>query len=65
AARRTPGEARYCVAEHWVGGRVALGLAHAGLARARKGKPGARLLFALALLILFLSIPWFRPLVRV
>ena len=63
-AVRTPGEARYFVAEHWVGGLVALGLAHAGLARARKGKPWARLLFALALGVLALSIPWFRPLLR-
>ncbi|WP_022797455.1 hypothetical protein [Thermus islandicus] len=61
---RTPGEARYFVAEHWVGGVVALGLAHAGLSQARKGKPRARLLFALALLVLALSIPWFRPLLR-
>ncbi|MEZ0348848.1 MAG: hypothetical protein ABWJ90_10135 [Thermus sp.] len=58
------GEARYFVAEHWVGGLVALGLAHAGLAQARKGKPRARLLFGLALLVLLLSIPWFRPLFR-
>lgn len=61
---RTPGEARYFVAEHWVGGLVALGLAHAGLAQARKGRPRARLLFTLALLVLLLSIPWFRPLLR-
>mgnify|MGYP001773986813 CR=1 FL=1 len=64
AALATPGEARFFVAEHWVGGLVALGLAHAGLARARKGRPGARLLFALALGALLLSVPWFRPLVR-
>lgn len=61
---QTPGEARYFVAEHWVGGLLALGLAHAGLAQARKGKPRARLLFALALGLLLLSIPWFRPLLR-
>ncbi len=61
---RTPGEARYFVAEHWVGGLLALGLAHGGLAQARKGKPLARLLFALAFLVLLLSIPWFRPLFR-
>ncbi|WP_338064532.1 hypothetical protein [Thermus brockianus] len=58
------GEPRYFVAEHWVGGLVALGLAHAGLAQARRGKPRARLLFALAYLVLLLSIPWFRPLLR-
>ncbi|GAA6734873.1 hypothetical protein YIM1640_20240 [Thermus oshimai] len=60
---RAGGEPRYFVAEHWVGGLLALGLAHAGLARARKGQ-GARLLFALSLLVLLLSIPWFRPLLR-
>ncbi len=60
---RSGGEPRYFVAEHWVGGLVALGLAHAGLARARRGQ-GARLLFALSLLALLLSIPWFRPLLR-
>ncbi|GLV47959.1 hypothetical protein TJA_11170 [Thermus sp. LT1-2-5] len=64
AAMEAGGEARYFVAEHWVGGLVALGLAHAGLARARKGKPRARLLFGLALLALLLSIPWFRPFFR-
>lgn len=64
ATLQTPGEARYFVAEHWVGGLVALGLAHAGLGQARKGKPRARLLFALALLLLLLSIPWFRPFLR-
>ena len=63
-AMRAGGEARFFAAEHWVGGLVALGLAHAGLARARRGKPGARLLFGLALGVLLLSIPWFRPLVR-
>ncbi|SDE48943.1 hypothetical protein SAMN04488243_10284 [Thermus arciformis] len=63
-AMRAGGEARFFAAEHWVGGLVALGLAHAGLARARKGRPGARLLFALALGVLLLSVPWFRPLVR-
>ena len=61
---RAGGEARFFAAEHWVGGLVALGLAHAGLARARRGKPGARLLFGLALGVLLLSVPWFRPLVR-
>ncbi|WP_117237663.1 hypothetical protein [Thermus sediminis] len=61
---RTPGEARYFVAEHWVGGLVALGLAHGGLSQARKGRPWARLLFGLALLVVLLSIPWFRPLFR-
>ncbi len=60
----TPGEARYFVAEHWVGALLALGLAHGGLSQARKGRPLARLLFGLALLLLFLSIPWFRPLFR-
>jgi len=64
AVMQTPGEARYFVAEHWVGGLVALGLAHAGLSQARKGKPRARLLFALALALVLLSIPWFRPLLR-
>lgn len=64
ATLRSPGEARFFVAEHWVGGLVALGLAHAGLGQARKGRPRARLLFALALLVLLLSIPWFRPLLR-
>jgi hypothetical protein len=64
ALMHTPGEARYFVAEHWVGGLVALGLAHAGLSQARKGKPRARLLFALALALVLLSIPWFRPLLR-
>ncbi|GGN01019.1 hypothetical protein GCM10007092_13820 [Thermus composti] len=63
-AMRAGGEARFFVAEHWVGGLVALGLAHAGLAQARRQKPRARLLFALALLALLLSIPWFRPLLR-
>ena len=63
-AMRAGGEARFFAAEHWVGGLVALGLAHAGLARARRGKPGARLLFGLALGVLLLSVPWFRPLVR-
>lgn len=63
-AMRTPGEVRYFVAEHWVGGLVALGLAHAGLSQARKGKPRARLLFALALALVLFSIPWFRPLLR-
>ncbi|WP_038048329.1 hypothetical protein [Thermus caliditerrae] len=61
---QTPGEARYFVAEHWVGGLIALGLAHAGLGQVRKGKPRARLFFALALGLLLLSIPWFRPLLR-
>ncbi|ULR40913.1 hypothetical protein [Thermus sp. NEB1569] len=64
ATLQTPSEARYFVAEHWVGGLVALGLAHAGLSQARKGKPRARLLFALALALVLLSIPWFRPLFR-
>ncbi len=64
AALATPGEARFFVAEHWVGGLVALGLAHGGLAQARKGRPLARLLFGLALAVLLLSIPWFRPLFR-
>ncbi|MFN4070894.1 MAG: hypothetical protein ACK4HT_04945 [Thermus caldifontis] len=64
AVMQTPGEARYFVAEHWVGGLIALGLAHAGLAQARKGKPRARLFFALALALVILSIPWFRPLLR-
>ncbi|WP_337844786.1 hypothetical protein [Thermus sp.] len=60
---RAGGEPRYFVAEHWVGGLLALGLAHAGLARARKGG-SPRLFFALSLLVLLLSIPWFRPLLR-
>ncbi|WP_243030527.1 hypothetical protein [Thermus altitudinis] len=64
ATMQTPGEARYFVAEHWVGGLIALGLAHAGLAQARKGRPRARLLFALALALVLLSIPWFRPFLR-
>ncbi|WP_243028073.1 hypothetical protein [Thermus albus] len=64
AVMQIPSEARYFVAEHWVGGLIALGLAHAGLSQARKGKPRARLLFALALGLLLLSIPWFRPLLR-
>ncbi|WP_105317538.1 hypothetical protein [Thermus tenuipuniceus] len=63
-AMQTPGEARYFVAEHWVGGLVALGLAHAGLSQARRAKPRARIFFALALALLILSIPWFRPLLR-
>lgn len=62
-AMRAGGEPRYFVAEHWVGGLLALGLAHAGLARAGKGG-SPRLLFALSLLVLLLSIPWFRPLFR-
>ncbi|MFD3005802.1 hypothetical protein [Thermus tengchongensis] len=61
---RAGGEPRYFVAEHWVGGLIALGLAHAGLAQARKGGRWARPLFALALLLVLLSIPWFRPLLR-
>ncbi|WP_135257161.1 hypothetical protein [Thermus caldilimi] len=64
ATMQTPGEARFFVAEHWVGGLIALGLAHAGLGQVRKGKPRARLFFALALGLLLLSIPWFRPLLR-
>ncbi|WP_038058519.1 hypothetical protein [Thermus amyloliquefaciens] len=64
AVMQTGGEARFFVAEHWVGGLIALGLAHAGLSQARRGKPRARLLFALALALLLLSIPWFRPLLR-
>lgn len=64
ATMQTPGEARYFVAEHWVGGLIALGLAHAGLSQARKGRPQARIFFALALALLILSIPWFRPLLR-
>ncbi|MGC8877446.1 hypothetical protein [Thermus sp.] len=64
AAVATPGETRFFVAEHWVGGLLALGLAHAGLSQARKGKPLARLLFGLALGALLLSVPWFRPLLR-
>lgn len=63
-AMRAGGEARFFAAEHWVGGLIALGLAHAGLSQARKGKPRARLLFALALALVLFSIPWFRPLLR-
>jgi hypothetical protein len=36
---RTPGEARYFVAEHWVGGLLALGLAHGGSPRPGRGSP--------------------------
>lgn len=49
ATMQTPDEARYFVAEHWVGGLIALGLAHAGLAQSRRGTPRARLLFAFGL----------------
>lgn len=57
------GEARFFVAEHWVTGLLALGLAHAALGRFRRGRE-ARLFLVLSLGLLLLTVPWFRPLLR-
>ncbi|KGQ22489.1 hypothetical protein [Thermus filiformis] len=65
ALARESRELSFFLMEHWVGMLLALGLAHA--ARAQVGKNPRRALgFTLAALALtLLSIPWWRPLLRV
>jgi hypothetical protein len=53
---------RFWTVEHATSMIVALVLAHVGVARARKGKGGAAVLFLLALLAILAGIPWpFMP----
>jgi hypothetical protein len=54
---------RFYVVEHSVGMIVAIALAHVGRAKSKRGPDAARyksaaIFFTLALLIIFLSIPW-------
>jgi hypothetical protein len=49
---------RFWAVEHVASMILALALAHIGVARARKGKGGAAVLFLLALLALLMGIPW-------
>jgi hypothetical protein len=50
--------ARFWAVEHGFSMLVALALAHIGLARAKKGKRGAALMYVLALIAVLLGIPW-------
>jgi hypothetical protein len=50
--------ARFWAVEHGFSMLVALALAHVGLARAKKGKGGAALLYLLALIAILIGIPW-------
>jgi hypothetical protein len=53
---------RFWTVEHATSMILALVLAHIGVARARKGKGGAAVLFLLALLAILAGIPWpFMP----
>jgi hypothetical protein len=53
---------RFWAVEHVTSMIVAVALAHIGVARARKGKGGAAVLFLLALLAILAGIPWpFMP----
>jgi hypothetical protein len=53
---------RFWAVEHVTSMIVAVALAHVGVARARKGKGGAAVLFLLALLAILAGIPWpFMP----
>jgi hypothetical protein len=49
---------RFWAVEHGFTMLVALALAHIGLARAKKGKGGAALMFLLALIAVLIGIPW-------
>jgi hypothetical protein len=49
---------RFWTVEHATSMILALVLAHVGVARARKGKGGAAVLFLLALLAILAGIPW-------
>ncbi|HEX2443048.1 MAG TPA: hypothetical protein VHJ77_03810 [Vicinamibacterales bacterium] len=49
---------RFWAVEHVTSMVLALALAHIGVARARKGKGGAAVLFVLALLAILIGIPW-------
>jgi hypothetical protein len=49
---------RFWTVEHAFSMLVAVALAHIGLARAKKGKGGAALLYVLALVAILIGIPW-------
>ncbi|MGH2437693.1 MAG: hypothetical protein ACRDFA_11970 [bacterium] len=49
---------RFWAVEHGFSMLVAVALAHIGLARAKKGKGGAALLYLLALVAVLIGIPW-------